>query len=105
VNTLGTPRAGTAPEASGNPQSQKQYATLRTLAVILGAPLLALLVSAFLVAYLPLSKPLAFAVGMHGLVPLWVTLACLLPLARNGLVAWAFCLAAGLPLGLLLIVR
>jgi hypothetical protein len=56
----------------------------KTIAATLVAPLVAFFVSAALIAALPVREELAFAIGAQVFIPLWVTLACALPLARNG---------------------
>ena len=45
-----------------------------------GALLLALALATGLLAVLPLRSELAFAICAHAVIPLWVTLACVLPL-------------------------
>lgn len=74
------------------------HSLARTLAAVVGAPLVAFSVGAGAVAFLPLSPEGAFALGFHLVVPLWVALACVLPLLRDGRVAWGVCLALALPL-------
>ena len=81
------------------------HSAARTLAALLGAPAVALLVGAALAAFLPVAPELAFAVGAHAVVPLWAALACELPLARDGRRAWALCAAVALPLAAALIAR
>ena len=39
------------------------------------------------------------------MVPLWVALACVLPLLRNGRVAWGVCLALSGPVAVALVLR
>ncbi len=46
-----------------------------------GALLLALALSLTLLAVLPVRAELAFALAAHAVIPLWVTFACVLPLA------------------------
>lgn len=75
------------------------------LAALVGAPLVAFTVGASLVAFAPLPGPLAFAWGLHLMVPLWVVLACVLPLMRTGRRAWGVCLGIVLPLAGALAVR
>lgn len=77
----------------------------RTLAALLGAPLAAFAVGAGLVAFLPVSPEVAYLIGFHVMVPLWVALACVLPLLKNGRVAWSVCLALGGPVAVALVLR
>jgi len=77
----------------------------RTLAAVFGAPAVAFLVGAALVAFLPVSRELAFAIGTHAMVPLWVGLACALPLVKTGRAAWVLCAAIALPLAASLALR
>jgi hypothetical protein len=77
----------------------------KAVAATLAAPLVALGVSAALMAALPLRQELAFAIGLHLFIPLWVSLACVLPLARSGRWAWGACSAALALALLVLIVR
>ncbi|RYZ43109.1 MAG: hypothetical protein EOO71_05115 [Myxococcaceae bacterium] len=81
------------------------HSAARTLATVVGAPLAAFAVGAAVMALLPVSGPLAFAVGFHAVLPVWVGLACTLPLARNGRVAWGVCLAVVVLVALVLAVR
>ena len=89
----------TAPEKAAN------HGLARTLAALVGAPLVALMVGAALVALLPVGEGSAFALGLHAVIPLWVALACGLPLMKNGWRAWGVCLAVALPLAVVLAVR
>jgi hypothetical protein len=81
------------------------HSAARTLAALVGAPLVAFAVGAGLVAFPPLSGVTAFALGFHVMVPLWVALACVLPMMKNGRVAWGVCLALALPIAAALAVR
>lgn len=81
------------------------HSLARTLAAVVGAPLVAFTWGAGSVAFLPLSAERAFAFGFHLVVPLWVALACVLPLLKNGRVAWGVCLALALPLAVALVAR
>ncbi|QRN97756.1 hypothetical protein JRI60_01320 [Archangium violaceum] len=81
------------------------HSLARTLAALVGAPLAAFAFGAGLVALLPVSGGWTFLVGFHLVVPLWVALACGLPLLRNGRVAWAVCAALMLPLVATLVAR
>ena len=81
------------------------HSTARTLAAVVGAPLVAFTVGASLAAFLPLPAATAYALGVHLMVPLWVVLACVLPMMRNGRVAWGVCLALVLPLAVALAAR
>jgi len=69
------------------------HSVARTLAAVVGAPLVAGAVGAALVAFPPEAGGVSFALGFHVMVPLWVVLACVLPLLKNGRVAWGVCLA------------
>lgn len=80
------------------PDKSAQHSVARTLAAVVGAPLVAFAVGAAVVAFLPEAGGVSFAVGFHVMVPLWVALACGLPLLRSGRVAWGVCLALLLPL-------
>ena len=57
-----------------------RLAALKTWNATGGALLAALGLSAVMLVTLPVSRELAFAIAAHAVVPLWVTLACLLPL-------------------------
>ena len=87
------------------PSKAANHGLARTLAALVGAPLVAFTVGAALVAFLPAAGGASFALGFHVMVPLWVALACVLPLARNGRVAWGVCLVLALPLAVALAVR
>jgi hypothetical protein len=73
------------------------HSAARTLAAVVGAPLVAFAVGAGLMAWLPEAGGVSFAVGFHVIIPLWVALACILPLVRDGRVAWGVCLAVLVP--------
>lgn len=83
--------------------ADRGHSAARTLAAVAGAPIVAFLVCAAVIAYLPVGEPLAFGIGAHLIVPIWVALACLLPLARSGLRAWAICFAVVVPLALVVV--
>lgn len=70
----------------------------KVLAALFGAPLAAFSIGAALIAFLPVAPGLAYAIGAHSIIPLWVALTCLVPLARTGRGAWLFCLGTALPL-------
>jgi len=74
------------------------HSLARTLATIFGAPLAAGALSAAIALLLPGSKAWSTAIAVDAVTPLWVTLACLLPLARSGLRAWVYCGLLALPL-------
>ncbi len=80
------------------------HSLARTLAALVGAPLAAFAVGTGLVMILP-SGGRSFLIGFHLVVPLWVALACGLPLLRNGRVAWGVCAALALPLAVALLAR
>ena len=90
---------------SPGPSKTATHGLASTLAAVVGAPLVAFTVGAALVAFLPMDEGSAFALGLHLMVPLWVALACGLPLLKNGRVAWAVCCALALPLAVALAVR
>ncbi|RKG69652.1 hypothetical protein D7V80_07920 [Corallococcus sp. CA054B] len=89
--------------SAGRGDKAANHSIARTLATVLGAPLAAFAVGAAVMAFLP--GPWAFAVGFHVVLPVWVGLACALPLARNGRVAWGVCLAVVAPVAVALLVR
>ena len=74
-----------------------RHSLARTLAAGVGAPLVALAVGSALMALGP--GEVSFLLGFHVVVPLWVALACGLPLVRDGRTAWGVCLAVLVPLG------
>ncbi len=80
------------------PDKAAHHSVARTLSAVVGAPLVAFAVGAAVVAFSPEAGGVPFAVGFHVMVPLWVALACGLPLLGNGKVAWGVCLALLLPL-------
>jgi hypothetical protein len=63
----------------------------RTLAALFGAPLTAAALAMAMARALPLSRAWSTALGYHSLVPLWVLLACVLPLQPSGKRAWMLC--------------
>jgi len=65
---------------------------LRILAAILGTLPVALLGSACLARFLPLSEDARFAIGLTAAIPLWITGMCFAYLARSGARAWLVCL-------------
>lgn len=67
----------------------------RAVAALVGAPALAWLIGTVVVTVPGLGSDWTFAIGGHLVLPLWVALACVLPLAPSGRVAWTICLAAG----------
>ncbi|NOK20200.1 hypothetical protein [Corallococcus carmarthensis] len=91
--------------SAGRGDKSANHSVARTLAAVAGAPLAAFAVGAALMAFLPVSGPWAFALGFHGVLPVWVGLACTLPLARDGRVAWGVCLAVVVPVAVALILR
>lgn len=74
------------------------HSTARTLAALLGAPVTAAVVGGALARFLPLSREASTAWGYHLLVPLWVLLACVLPLQRSWRHAWLLCAIVSLTL-------
>jgi hypothetical protein len=69
-------------------------AWLRVLAALAGTLPVALLASAALARFLPLSEDTRFAIGFTAAIPLWITAMCFAFLARSGERAWAVCIAA-----------
>lgn len=76
--------------------------TLHTLAAVLGTLPPAVLVSACLARFLPLTEASRFAMGFTLAIPLWVTAMCVTFLARRILRAWLWCGALGLVFGVFL---
>ncbi len=72
---------------------EAEYSRATVLAQVFGAPIAA--VSLGLIAWrvLPLPDAWRFVFGVHGLVPLWVTLVCVLPLLRAR-TAWSCCVVS-----------
>ena len=66
-----------------------QHSLARTLAATVGALPVAVALGIVLARELPISTSARFAVGLYGVAPLWVTLACIVFLARSGARAWA----------------
>ncbi|WP_375754259.1 hypothetical protein [Corallococcus exercitus] len=91
--------------SAGRGDKAANHSVARTLAVVVGAPLVAFAVGAAVMAFLPVSGPWAFALGFHVVLPVWVGLACALPLARDGRVAWSVCLAVVVPVAVALVLR
>lgn len=75
--------------------SPRLDAWLRILAALAGTLPLALLASAALARFLPLSEDTRFAIGFTLAIPLWITAMCFTFLARSGARAWGLCIAAG----------
>ncbi|HYQ14740.1 MAG TPA: hypothetical protein VEQ58_03255 [Polyangiaceae bacterium] len=69
----------------------------RVLATLAGAPATAACLAASFGRFLPVSKPWSAALGFHVFVPVWVVLACVLPLQRSGRRAWLLCALVALP--------
>ncbi|MEY2931395.1 MAG: hypothetical protein RL033_2144 [Pseudomonadota bacterium] len=76
---------------------------LLVAAVILGTLPIALLTSAALARYLPLSDDARFAVGFVVVIPLWVTAMCIALLAKTGLRAFVWCLGTSVVLSALVL--
>lgn len=74
---------------------------LLTVAATLGTLPVALLASAALARYLPLSDDARFAVGFAAVIPLWVTAMCVTLLIQTGRRALLGCLGVSLLLALL----
>lgn len=75
--------------------------SLRVLAALLGTLPVALLASAALARFLPLSEDARFAVGFTAAIPLWIAGMCFGFLARSGTKACGACLLASGLLGAL----
>jgi len=89
--------------ASPAARDSSENAGARFAAAVLGAPVASGAFCAALSCSLPLPDVWASGLSYHLLVPLWVALACLLPLARSGRRAWAICGVLTIPaVGLLL---
>jgi hypothetical protein len=71
-------------------------AWLRVLAALAGTLPVALLASACLARFLPLSEDTRFAIGFTAVIPLWVTAMCFTFLARSGTRAWGACIGSSL---------
>ncbi|MGC4088050.1 MAG: hypothetical protein QM756_09155 [Polyangiaceae bacterium] len=71
-------------------------AWLRVIVALLGTLPLALLTSAGLARFLPLSRDARFAVGFVAAIPLWVTAMCLAFLARSGARASVLCVVVSM---------
>jgi hypothetical protein len=91
--------------SEGREDKAANHSVARTLATVVGAPMVAFAVGAAVMAFLPMSGPWSFALGFHVVLPVWVALTCALPLARNGRVAWGLCLAVMVPVAVALAVR
>ncbi len=78
-------------------RARRDHDVAKILAALLGAPVTAYLIGATLSRLLPLQEDAAFAWGVHVIAPIWVCLVVLLPLARDGRRAWAYCLLIALP--------
>ncbi|WP_223637671.1 hypothetical protein [Corallococcus sp. EGB] len=91
--------------SEGRADKAANHSVARTLAVVLGAPLAAFAAGAAVMAFLPVSGPWAFVLGFQAVLPVWVGLACALPLTRSGRVAWGVCLAVVLPVAVALLLR
>lgn len=92
----------TRPRARAESSRVAGHTLGKGLAAAFGAPACALAVGAGL-ASVPWGRDLTFAVGLQIILPLWVLLACTLPLARDGRTAWGACLALSAPFLLLLV--
>ena len=67
------------------------------LAAVVGAPVAALGLGAGIVTFVPLPEASALGLGSQLILPLWVALACTLPLATSGRRAWWWVAALSLP--------
>jgi predicted permease len=76
---------------------------LLALSVTFGTLPIALLLSAALARYLPLSDDARFALGFASSIPLWVSIMCVALLAKTGARALAGCVTASLLLALLIL--
>jgi|SRR3954467_14898345 hypothetical protein len=79
----------------GNPEFRRRadpgHSAGRTLAALLGAPLTAAALSVAMARGLPLSRGWSTAWAYQSMVPVWVLLACVLPLQSSGKRAWMLC--------------
>lgn len=72
-----------------------------TLAATLGTLPVALLASAALARFLPVSADLRYALAFTAVIPLWVLAMCVAFLARRSARSWACCAALTVALGTL----
>jgi hypothetical protein len=75
-------RAGERPRGNGA-QAADRISWKTAALTSVAPPVAAVSVGAALVTGTPLDEPLAFAVGAHAIIPFWVALCCVLPLARS----------------------
>jgi hypothetical protein len=75
----------------------------RILAALIGAPIVAWLAGTWSIACLPVPVAWSFLIGSHMVVPLWVALACTLPLARSARAAWTYCALPSLAFGAMIL--
>jgi hypothetical protein len=95
ARALAGARVDGPPRAAGE-KAAGQLSWKTGVLTTVAAPLAAVSVGAALVTGAPLDEPLAFAVGAHAIIPLWVALCCTLPLARSPGRAGVWVLTLGL---------
>ena len=78
------------------------HATSKTLAAILGTAPVALALGIAVALLLPASPGVRFAIGFHGVIPVWIALMCVVFNARSARRAWLGVLGSLILLGLLL---
>lgn len=100
IQLLGRPVMSNAFEADEDRSTgvHANHSSGRTLATVFGAPLAAGALSGALSLLLPTSRAWSASIAVDAVAPLWIIIACLLPLARSGLRAWAYCVVLALPL-------
>jgi hypothetical protein len=76
--------------------------TSKTLAAVLGTAPVALALGIAVALLLPASPGVRFAIGFHGVIPVWVTLICVVFNARSARRAWIGVLGSLILIGLLL---
>lgn len=93
-------------EASKHPRGARQRVdssrtndALRVLAALIGTLPAAVLASAALSRFLPVSEPLRFTIGFGSAFLLWAAGICWVFLVRRAVVAWALCVGVGGVLG------
>ena len=82
-----------------------EHSLSRWLLTLLGAPTVAFIAGAAIASFLPGPEETAFAFGIQLMIPIWVALSCLLPLARSASRAWVFCIGVSGPPALALVLR
>jgi len=88
-------------EAARRPRLQRLDRALLVTATVLGSLPVALLSSAALARFLPISPDARFALGFGLVVPSWVTIMCCTLLARSGARALSICVGVSAALAML----